>query len=273
MILHRFLLILGILYVPGCSQDNRKSALEVTYIANEGFMIAMGSTKILIDALPNSRYYVNPSDATVTAMVSDAPPFGGIDYCLVTHNHPDHFSAPMVSRFLSHHPATRFIANSTTYGKLMEDSIAGRRYIRVDLKKGEHQIIPGNKAEILALRLVHDGDSSMNNLAYLVRANGHTIFHVGDARLSLNEEYLRTLDWKSYDVDLLFIEYFDRDTPTQDIIETLLRPKHVILMHIPPGEEDDVRNADGEIHPRTFVFEKQNETRRFDDLTDDGPSH
>jgi hypothetical protein len=40
-------------------------------------------------------------------------------------------------------------------------------------------------------------------------------------------------------------------------------------MHIPPGEEISARNVNGKIYPGTFVFGKENETVRFDDLVDD----
>ena len=57
----------------GCGQDDKQPALEVTYIANEGFMVSMGSTTILIDALPKSKYYANPSD-TLTARIMNGIP-------------------------------------------------------------------------------------------------------------------------------------------------------------------------------------------------------
>ena len=258
------LLLLSILHVHGCVQNKLGKALEVTYIANEGFLIAMGSAKVLIDALPRSKYYVNPSDAMVAKVMEDIPPFDNVDYVLVTHDHADHFNAEMMSRFLLHHPAAQFIATPEACSKLTGDSLAGRQHAGVGLTMGEHRTIRGEKAEIMALRLEHGGDSGINNLAFIVRSNGYTIIHVGDARLSYNEEYLRRVDWSSCDVDLLFIEYFDQDSQTQDIIEHLIKPKHVVLMHIPAGEEDSIRNVNGKIHPQTVVFGKENEARRFD---------
>jgi len=270
---YRVLLLLGILHAAGCRQKSHEHTLEVTYIANEGFMIAMGSTKILIDALPNSKYYVNPSDTTIAKVMDDIPPFDKVDYFLVTHDHPDHFNAEMMSRFLLKHSAVQFIASSETSSKLLGDSIGGRQYSGIDLKIGNHRTIRGDKAEVVALRLEHGGFHDVSNLAYVVRSDGYTIIHVGDAKLSHNEEYLRTIDWGSYNVDLLFIEYFDQSSQTQDIIEHMIKPKHVVLMHIPAGEEDSVRDTNGKIHPRTVVFGKENEMRRFDDFSDDGSSH
>jgi L-ascorbate metabolism protein UlaG (beta-lactamase superfamily) len=262
-----------LLLIAGCGQSDPKPPLEVTYIANEGFMIAMGTTKVLIDALPNSKYYVNPSETTVARIMGDVPPFDKIDYLLVTHLHPDHFNAELTSRFLFQHPTVQFIASSEACGKVEGDSIVDPHRSGVDVKMGEHCTFQGDKADVVPIRLKHGGNPNVDNLSFLVRSNGHTIFHVGDARLSENGEYLRKLDWNSYKVDILFIEYFEWDTPAQENIATVIRPSHVILMHIPPGEEENVRKADTKIHPQTVVFSRVDETKRFDGVDDDTSSH
>lgn len=269
---YRVILLVVIVQVAGCWRSNHDNALEVTYIANEGFMISMGSTKVLIDALSKSEYYASPSDSTVAKMMDDIPPFDKVDYLLVTHAHPDHFNAELMSQFLLKHPAAQFIANSETCNKLKGDDIAARSHSGVDLEIGKQQIIRGDKVDIAVLRLAHGTNPDINNLAFVVRSNGYTIVHVGDTRLWANEEYLRTIDWSSYDVDLLFMEYSDDSSPTQDIIVEMIKPKHVILMHISPGEEESVKNEKRGIHPRTVVFGKENELIRFDNLAEAGSS-
>jgi L-ascorbate metabolism protein UlaG (beta-lactamase superfamily) len=269
---YRVILLLGLLLVIGCGQNRKEHPLEVTYIANEGFMIAMGDTKVLVDPLPKSKYYVNPSDTMVARIMKGIAPFDNVDYVLITHDHPDHFNAELMSRFLLNHPAAQFIASTEASSKLIGDSISGWRQSGVNLGMGQRRTIRGDKAEIVAMRLEHTGASNISNLAYVVRSSGYTIVHVGDARLSYNEEYLRTVDWDTYAVDLLFIEYFDQSSETQEIIKTMMRPKYVVLMHIPPGEEDTVRNVNGKIHARTVVFGKENETKRFDTAVSDESS-
>ena len=44
------LLVVSILLVVGCGQNARRNTFEVTYIANKGFLITMGDTKVLVDA-------------------------------------------------------------------------------------------------------------------------------------------------------------------------------------------------------------------------------
>ena len=247
----------------GHIRGNRDGALEVTYIANEGFLISMGGTKVLIDALFKSDHFVSPSDTLAATMMEGKPPFDSVDYALVTHDHADHFNPEMMSHFLISHPATEFVASSRTCEELPGESAADRRRSGIGLKMGEHRTIPGDKAEVTLLRLDHSGSREISNFAFLVRSNGFTIVHVGDALLAHNEEHLRAFDWSSYSVDLLFLEHFDRSSPALDIMKNIIRPKHLVLMHVPAGEEESVRAAWAKIVPRAVVFEKELETKRF----------
>jgi hypothetical protein len=46
-------------------------------------------------------------------------------------------------------------------------------------------------------------------------------------------------------------------------MQNIIRPKHLVLMHVPAGEEESVRAAWARIVPRAVVFEKELETKRF----------
>jgi L-ascorbate metabolism protein UlaG (beta-lactamase superfamily) len=270
MRLYTVILFLCIAQVSGCRQEGRRQPLEVTYIANEGFMIAMGGTKVLIDALSRSEYYASPSDSTVAKLMGGIPPYDSVDYVFVTHGHADHYNAEMMSRFLLRHPAVQFIASSRTCSTLTGSGMEGRRGAGVELRIGEHRTIRGEKAEVDVVRLTHGANPDMNNFGFLVRSNGYTILHVGDALLQPNEELLRAIDWASCNVDLLFIEYFDHSSETRSILETLIKPKYVILMHIPEDDEEAVRNESEKVHPRLVIFGKEGETRRFETVEDGG---
>jgi L-ascorbate metabolism protein UlaG (beta-lactamase superfamily) len=263
------ILLLGILLVVGCSGRNPQPS-TVMYIANEGFMISFGKTKVLIDALPNSQYYANPSSATSEDIIAGVPPFDEVEYMLVTHEHADHFNAPSMTRFIRNHPTTIFVTSPEAMRTIAPDSLAGRRCSSVELAMGQHRSLRGQNAEVVALRLEHGGLRDIDNLAFIVSSEGHTIVHVGDAKLSDNEAYLRAFDWSSHTVDVLFLEFFDQSDETKSIIEQLIKPKYVVLMHISPGDEDTVQQERGDIHPRTVVFRKQNEMRTFDGAANEG---
>jgi L-ascorbate metabolism protein UlaG (beta-lactamase superfamily) len=258
------IVLLGFMLLSGCGRHTREGPLEVTYLGNEGFMVALGSTKVLIDALASSPYYVTPTDSQVAKIENGTPPFDNISCVLVTHEHPDHFNADMMSRFLLKHPNVHFVASAETCGKLEGDSLSGFRSGGVRLERGNHETFKRGNAEITALRLDHGGYRDITNLAFCVTANGYTVVHVGDARLSENRAFLQSFPWPSSGVDILFMEYFDRGSDTQAIIDSVIRPGNLVLMHIPAGEEKEVWDAREIVHPRTIVFGNVNEMRRLD---------
>jgi glyoxylase-like metal-dependent hydrolase (beta-lactamase superfamily II) len=76
-------------------QPNRLQSLDgatVTLIANDGFLIAGGGNKVLIDAIFTEGFgqFTSPSDAVLEEMKNATPPFDNITALLVTHRHADH---------------------------------------------------------------------------------------------------------------------------------------------------------------------------------------
>src|ERR671910_609429 len=71
----------------------RENGVSVTFLANEGVMLAADGKKVLIDALflKYERSYAVPADSTLAALQRARPPFDSVDIVLVTHRHGDHF--------------------------------------------------------------------------------------------------------------------------------------------------------------------------------------
>ena len=94
--------------------------LELTFLANEGFLIRSGETKVLIDAFvekPVSVYAALPPEVRERMLACEAP-FDGIDLALATHAHPDHFQASLACRFLSKATDCLFVSSEEVLGKL-----------------------------------------------------------------------------------------------------------------------------------------------------------
>ncbi len=70
--------------------------LEITYVANEGFLLAGGGKKVLIDALFDGGIAGYPTipDELRPSLEQARPPFDGVDLVLATHFHGDHFGPP-----------------------------------------------------------------------------------------------------------------------------------------------------------------------------------
>ncbi len=76
------------------NNENKMKNVEVTYIANEGFLIKVGDKKILIDALFGDRDYGFcdiPTEAIMNSILKNENNFKDIDLIATTHAHVDHF--------------------------------------------------------------------------------------------------------------------------------------------------------------------------------------
>jgi L-ascorbate metabolism protein UlaG (beta-lactamase superfamily) len=265
MVMKTLPVVLAALFMmSGCAGPDRPGTLQATYLGNEGFLISMGATKVFIDALSRSEYYASPSDSTVAMMMDGRPPFDNITAFLVTHDHPDHFNTQLVSEYLRRHPSVRFIADSATTAQLTGDELRSRVGAGVRPGKGAMEVIREDGLEVTALCLDHGGSRSTSSLAFIVKANGRTIMHLGDAMLGFSEEYLEKVDWSSYTVDVMFIQYFEQSSVAHDLIRDHIKPKQVVLMHVPPGEEEAVMQRPEKLFGQTWVFTQQGESKRFD---------
>lgn len=93
---------------------------EITDLANEGFLLACGETRVLIDAFvpePYLTYGAVPGE-TWQQMIDREPPFDRVALALVSHVHRDHVQPDAAVRFLSAHPETRLITSPEVVAKL-----------------------------------------------------------------------------------------------------------------------------------------------------------
>ncbi|MFQ5351382.1 MAG: MBL fold metallo-hydrolase, partial [Thermoanaerobaculia bacterium] len=86
--------------------------VQVIYLANEGFLLEAGETKVLVDALFGEGlrgYPVVP--APIRAELEGARGrFAGVDLILASHFHGDHFDAAAVARHLRANPGAVFLS-------------------------------------------------------------------------------------------------------------------------------------------------------------------
>ena len=94
----QFLLVLLISFQVCYSSKGPEKVIkaEVTYIANEGFLIKSGDKTILIDAIFGDQEYGFcdiPDEVQIEAMCKAKYEYSNIDLIAATHSHIDHFYA------------------------------------------------------------------------------------------------------------------------------------------------------------------------------------
>lgn len=274
--------------VSCCSGPTTAGAdLGVTYVANEGFLIEIGSKKVLVDALFDDTritYCHVPDNSILTGMVDGKPPFEGIDLVLVTHSHQDHFSADAVRSMLENNPSTRLIAPHQVTDRLTADpsidETVSDRITRVDVEVFREWKAEVAGIRVTAFRLPHsryevvdpdtgetiDRHRDVVNMGYLIEADGARVFHVGDAVLEQSRGFFENGGFPDGGVNIAFLEYFDQSAPTREILDQWVQPEHIVFMHLPP-ENDQIEAISknlSTLFPGSRVFQEPMQSTSFE---------
>jgi L-ascorbate metabolism protein UlaG (beta-lactamase superfamily) len=118
------------------------------------------------------------------------------------------------------------------------------------------------------LRLYHGGRRRLRtqNLGFLIYLEGKKFFHIGDAEETIDN--FEPFEWLAKEgIDVAFIPYwFLASREGIEIINRLIKPRHVILMHIPAGDEERVAFEARKVKiglPSVTVFKSCMEKKNF----------
>ncbi|MCX6560686.1 MAG: MBL fold metallo-hydrolase [Candidatus Aminicenantes bacterium] len=236
-----------------CSGSRLAAPLQLTYLANEGVLLSCGGTKVLIDAVLDKPHpdYRAPAPDILAKMMKGEAPFDGVDLLLVTHNHPDHFEAPLAAKFMVASAKTVCVAPADAVAELRKAAEWAKiesRVVSLDLKVGEKTSRDIGGIPVKALRTLHSGDrEAPMNLVLFIDLGGWRIFHEGDSPEKI--EAIRAFGLGSKPVDLALVHFwFPLEPNAAKFLQEELAPDHIALMHLPirlesdaPGKIDQVR--------------------------------
>jgi L-ascorbate metabolism protein UlaG (beta-lactamase superfamily) len=244
--------ILGLLLtIPmiAWTQESQKSC-AITYIANEGFLIETKNHKILIDALFGNipgDWCDQPSDSLVTLMIQGSAPFNSIDVVLVTHKHVDHFHEAIVTKFLKNNKKSFLICPSQAEESLTRNadySMVSHQIHSLRPGKVLDTMLTFNAINIRALKFDHSTyyqtDSisgerynihrDIENIGYVVKTDGVTLFHSGDDTPS-NTYYYQTYYFGKMKIDISFLHARYLQAEGWDLIAKYIHTQYIIYTH------------------------------------------
>ncbi len=240
----------------------KKAPLEVTYIANEGFMISSAGEKILIDALfGNKGLPGEPPEETMDAINSSQKPFQQVSLILATHGDGDHFNLNMAGDYLLEHHEVILIAPEKT-GQDMELFYPGFSRIQNQVlalspnwKDSTNVFVNGTGLKILGIQHSSRPEYNRSHAVYLIELNGYKILHLGDSA-PLVDEY-EQFSWLAEErIHVAFIPYwFLLDTGGETIIREIIRPKHIVAMHLHPDQFEHISSQIKKRFPGAVIFE------------------
>ena len=228
---------------------SQQKQVDVTYIANCGFLIKTNENQLVIDALFKEgfqNYLVTPNKIA-SSIISSQEPFNNVHLMLITHNHEDHFNDSMVVKYLNYNPNNILIAPSSVTKVILEHP---------DYKKNKNQIVKTDNINqdkidtiiqgirIKSFLLQHDDRPEIENVGYLIDINGIKILHTGDCTGS-DTLQLKNLQLRNENIDIAFLNFYGfwRDKKSRDFLMDNINPKKIVLMHIPPKEIESVKES------------------------------
>jgi L-ascorbate metabolism protein UlaG (beta-lactamase superfamily) len=221
--------------------------VEITHLANEGFLLSAGGTKVLVDALFRDGLpeYARVAGAGREALETARGAFAGVDAVLITHVHRDHFHPLAVARHLESAGdavalGPRQAADSLERHAPQWPRIADR-FVAVTPGPGERVERRVDGVEVLGLGLHHppSRNQPVQHSGWLVRIGGRTILHLGDA--GLDEAEFAPLRLEDDRIDLALVPFWLLDDEGRAFLDRHVRPGRVVAMHVPPGDVSPTR--------------------------------
>jgi L-ascorbate metabolism protein UlaG (beta-lactamase superfamily) len=249
----------------------RQDGVSITFLANEGVLLASGSKKVLIDALflKYETGYAIPADSTRAALESARPPFDAVDLILVTHRHGDHFHPAPVAAHLRANPRATLLTSrqviDSLRGRIPARDLLSPRFMARTTPPGtrRREVVSGIAVELLGLP--HGGrwrSRGIEHLGYIVELGGRRVLHVGDTEFSEAAFAPFRLDTARIDVALLpYGAVTSREG--RRVIERWIRARQVVAFHVGEGETERVARAVRAAMPGAVTFIRSLETRRW----------
>ena len=216
------------------------ATLEVTYIANQGVLLAAGDTQVLIDGLHReyrSSYPFLPEPYKEQIETAQGP-FQQIDVILVSHMHLDHFHAESVARHLRHNPGAVLVSSEQVTGEVRkvaesEDIRSRVTTITPPLKQRVATVAAGVRVELLGVGHGRGRHATIQNLGHLVTLGGKTLLHIGDATTE-DASILDAFNLEEAAIDVAFLPvWFLTSDDGAAIVRQHIKPKHIVAVHMP----------------------------------------
>jgi len=270
----RKILFISLIFLSINSLSGQKK-VDVTYVANSGFLIESEGQQIIIDAVFKQGWdtYLTPTDSILSDIVTQQDPFQKANLLLVTHNHGDHIDFPMVANYLINNSKNILIAPPSVadvFSQHPEYKMFENQIISLDKNREKNDtIIHGIRVRSFFLQ--HDTRPNIENVGYLIEFDNLKVFHTGDFNGAEIVEFEK-LQLQNENIDLALLNFYGfwNTKEEREFAEKYINPKNIILMHIPPAETKTVIDSLNQINDfiditvfessmkrETFIFENR----------------
>ena len=260
--------------VASRSADNTSiKTARVTYIANSGFIVTVGTNNIMFDGLFQNgmNKYLEPDEQTVNLIKNGLHPFNDIDVVFISNFQADHFDPYLATQFMLHNDHAKLVCPQQVINKMMiftaDFPKIKSRIIEATPVVNQYDRMMVNGFEIVACNVKHEKaeNDHVENMGYLVNMNGVKVFHSGDSDPETLDD-IRGLNLSDMGIDIAFLnDKFGVGRAAKKTNE-MVDARYNVLMHFEKYITENTMHAFVErckLKPRPHVFTIRNEYQDF----------
>ena len=271
-LLHLITLLLLISNANAKDLNNIKP-IRVTYLANSGFLVKIGQTKLMFDgSFQNGMdLYQEPDEATVELMKRALPPFNDVSYVFISNYHADHCDPFVLTQFMLHNTEAKLICPQQVINRLMlftadYQSIKKRVIEATPATNCYDRIVIGG-IEVTACNLKDEKriNDHVENIAYLVNVNGVKLFHSGDSSVETLDD-LKGINLNECNIDIAFLNVLYGVGKNARQTNKLVNARYTVLMHLEKYITDRTLRTfceHSKLSAKPYVFNIRNDYHDF----------
>ncbi len=268
-----FLMGICVLFSSSVYANTNIKTARVTYIANSGFFVVIGTHTVLFDGLfqIGMDRYLEPEQVTVSLMKQGLSPFDDVDLVFISNHQADIFDPYVATQFMLHNQHAKLICPQQVINKLKiftsdYPKISSRIIETTPLENYYDRLILDG-IEILALHVKHPHsiNEALENIAYVVMVDGVKVFHSGNSapKTLYDVKGLRVSD---LNVDIAFLTDWYGLNSEARLTNKIVDARYNILMHFDKYITDNSLEAFSDrswLNSKPHIFKMRNEYQDF----------
>lgn len=246
-----------------------ETGVDVTFLANAGFLIESRDQAVLIDAVTrdnSGNFSALPANAQ-GQIVNARPPFDRALSVLVSHSHPDHLDARALARFLVNNRGASLASSLQVVRAVRKDAPnfapIQERVHGVLTEPGKVVPLPLEGVRVECFELSHGSKTGdgLVNLAHLIEIGGLRILHVGDAEPA--EASFEPFRLEQREIDLAILPYWFFATDEAVGVARALNARETVVCHLPKADRDMIVRNLRRRYGHVILFAEPMEKHRF----------
>lgn len=267
------LVFLSLGFVSKAADNTSIKTARVTYLANSGFIVTVGTDNIMFDGLFQNgmNKYLEPDEQTVNLIKNGLHPFNDIDLVFISNFQADHFDPYLATQFMLHNETVKLVCPQQVINKMMiftaDYPRIKDRIIEATPVVNQYDRIIVNGFEIVACNIKHENpvNDHVENMGYLVNMSGVKIFHSGDSNPETLDD-IRGLNLSDMNIDIAFLNDKYGVGRAANKTNEIVDARYNVLMHFEKFITEKTMEGFCErskLQPRPHVFTIRNEYQDF----------